>query len=399
MKLNNLPRADVNEVGVTGTDSFARPGNISIMHVTNGLGNGGAEGVLARLCLNDRVNSHLVVSLSGPGKYAEVLRDGGVSVAVLGIRGSWSFLRGLCRLISLGIRYRPRVIQSWMPHSDLLSSVLRLFIPSAKLVWSIRHSTYPKDSSKITTRMIVRFLALISSFAPSQIVSCSEAGVQAHMEFGYEASKFLVIPNGADLSYFQPRNWSAVNPRPPAKTPEVRFAMLGRYHPQKDHITFLKAIQIARRNISGFTVKIAGIEPASARVLLTQSCSFLGIADVVSILGEVKNPAGFLGEHDFLVSSSSSGEGFPNVIIEAMASEVIPISTDVGDAKAIIGDTGRVVPPRSPDALADALRWATVLSNGERVEMARAARRRVGEVFSQERMISSYQDLYASLQA
>ena len=384
-------------LGAKGAQEPKPSKNTLVMHVTNGLGNGGAEGVLARLCLNDSANSHFVVSLTGPGKYGEILVAHGIELEMLHIRGLWSAFIGYFRLLVLTLQRRPSVIQSWMPHSDLVASLIRLFVPSSKLVWSIRHGTYEKGSSKKSTRAVVRALAFLSPFAPSKIVSCSEVGVETHIAMGYQPKKFSVIANGTDLDFFSPILREAEGQKPPAKILETSFAALGRFHPQKDHATLLHALYLLERDGFKFKAEIAGIEPLSARVILEKLCNELCLSEAVSIRGAVDNPAEFFMDKDYLVSSSNSGEGFPNVIAEAMACGVPAISTDVGDARLIIGGTGWVVPPRDPGALFEALREACQVSQTVRTRFANSARSRISDSFSLGKMVRAYQSLYDSL--
>lgn len=93
---------------------------------------------------------------------------------------------------------------------------------------------------------------------------------------------------------------------------------------------------------------------------------------------------------------SSLGESFPNVIAEAMACGTPCVTTDVGDAALIVGDTGWVVPPRDPTALADAIADAIgALSDKDQWARRRAsARLRIQEKFSVETMCSAYRNLW-----
>ena len=97
---------------------------------------------------------------------------------------------------------------------------------------------------------------------------------------------------------------------------------------------------------------------------------------------------------DIACSSSAWGEGFSNAIGEAMASGLPCVVTDVGDSAIIVGDTGRVVPPRDPDALAAAL--SSLLST-DRVALGSAARRRIENNYSLGAVVSQYENFYRSL--
>jgi glycosyltransferase involved in cell wall biosynthesis len=100
---------------------------------------------------------------------------------------------------------------------------------------------------------------------------------------------------------------------------------------------------------------------------------------------------------DFVVSSSRFGEGFSNVLAEGMACGLPAVATDVGDAKLIVGDTGIVVPPESPDALAAAIRRLAAESAPMRAERGSKARARIVENFAMPHAVQRYVDLYESL--
>jgi glycosyltransferase involved in cell wall biosynthesis len=98
-----------------------------------------------------------------------------------------------------------------------------------------------------------------------------------------------------------------------------------------------------------------------------------------------------------VVSSSRFGEGFSNVLAEGMACGLPAVATDVGDAKLIVGDTGFVVPPENPDALAAAIRRLAGESAIARAERGNRARARIVENFAMGHVIHRYVELYGSL--
>jgi glycosyltransferase involved in cell wall biosynthesis len=88
---------------------------------------------------------------------------------------------------------------------------------------------------------------------------------------------------------------------------------------------------------------------------------------------------------------SSRGEAFPNVVAEAMACATPCVVTDVGDAAVLVADTGWVVPPGDPIALAAGMQHAiTAVLEGGKDVLGGRARQRIGERFSLERMADSY---------
>ncbi|MBA3765753.1 MAG: glycosyltransferase, partial [Acidobacteria bacterium] len=100
---------------------------------------------------------------------------------------------------------------------------------------------------------------------------------------------------------------------------------------------------------------------------------------------------------DIASSSSSYGEGFPNVIGEAMSCAVPCVVTDVSDLPWVVGETGKVVPPRDAEALAGT--WAELIELGAegREALGAAARARVIQYFPLELVVAQYEDLYESV--
>jgi glycosyltransferase involved in cell wall biosynthesis len=174
--------------------------------------------------------------------------------------------------------------------------------------------------------------------------------------------------------------------------------MTARSDPMKDHSTFFRAAALlAGSGIAADFILIGrgsdrsmpAAQPYLADRLLGPRLHFLGERDDVQHL-----TAGF----DLATLSSAFGEGFPNVIAEAMACSVPVVSTDVGDARRILGEAGILVPPRDPPALAAA--WRELLAApSRRVAMGRAGRQRITETFGLDRMIDRYGQLYEQVRA
>jgi glycosyltransferase involved in cell wall biosynthesis len=100
---------------------------------------------------------------------------------------------------------------------------------------------------------------------------------------------------------------------------------------------------------------------------------------------------------DVLCLSSAFGEGFPNVLGEAMACGIPCVSTDVGDARSIVGDTGLIVPVRDPASLAHAIIDLIDRGPAARGHLGRAARERIEAEYSLPRIVEQYAALYSEL--
>jgi glycosyltransferase involved in cell wall biosynthesis len=121
-----------------------------------------------------------------------------------------------------------------------------------------------------------------------------------------------------------------------------------------------------------------------------------GLSDRVHLLGERADIARLTAALD-IATCSSYGESFPNVVGEAMACAVPCVVTDVGDAKHIVEDTGRIVSPKDAPALAAA--WQDLLELGPRgrQELGQRARDRIAAHYGLDNVVWQYEALYERL--
>ena len=130
----------------------------------------------------------------------------------------------------------------------------------------------------------------------------------------------------------------------------------------KDYPGFLHAAALLIRERPQVRFVLAGLGVDDKNRELTDLVHALELGDKVRMLGEVLPINALMSSLDIFCSSSAFGESFPNVLGEAMASGVACVTTDVGDSAAILSETGRVVPPKDPAALATACRTLVDLS-------------------------------------
>lgn len=368
-----------------------------VLHFITCLGDGGAQSCLAALCAFDTKCDHLVVSLSDHGKYGPLLEAKGVSVVSIGMKRGRVSLAGLWRMWRLVRRERPDTVQTWMYHADLLGGIIARLAGQRNIVWGIRHSTLVPSESARSTILVARLCAHLSRLVPRRIACCAEKAREVHSGIGYDSTRMVVIPNGYDLSVFRPdvqarqrlRRELSLSPSEPV------IGFVARFDPQKDHDNLLRALAVLHRQGECPVCLLVGTGLVTGNAALADRIVALGLRDRVRLLGRRNDIPAVMNALDLHVMSSAFGEAFPNVLSEAMACGTPCVSTDVGDAAAIVGFTGQIVPPRDPQALAAAIAQMLLEHDcPEWPERCEAARRRVSDHYSIEKMVESYQDVW-----
>lgn len=370
----------------------------TILHIISGLNNGGAEGVLYRLCKYDKKYQHIVVSMMDEGKYGPLLREAGVVMYCLNMPQGRVTFSGLWHLFKFIRQHKPDVVQTWMYHADLIGGVVARLAGVRNVFWNIRHTTLEPGKSKKSTILIAKLCAYLSSFIPKGIVFCAQEAVRVHSELGYKASKMTVIGNGYDLAIFNPNDDLSLRFKTELniKTNTALLGMVGRFNPQKDHFGLLTALSIIKDRPSHFKVALIGRDLNSSNSGLNDQIKNLGLEENLLLLDQRIDVPAVMNGLDIHVLSSSS-EGFPNVLAEAMACGTPCVTTDVGDAALIVGDTGWVVQPKDPQVLANAMLEAMEeQQNNPQAWQVRkqACRERIVNNFSIEKMIEGYHQVW-----
>jgi glycosyltransferase involved in cell wall biosynthesis len=374
------------------------PGALKVVHLITGLRVGGAEMMLYKLlsATDPARFRSVVVSLTDGGPVAERIAGLGVPVHSLGMPPGAPTLAGARALLRLLARERPHVLQTWMYHADLLGLLAGRALGVPRIAWNLRCSNLGERSR--LTRWTIRAGAWLSR-GPNVVVVNSEAGRAFHASLGYRPRRWAVIPNGFDLERFAPNPGARASVRAELGVgPDTPLlGLVCRHDPMKGHDTFLRAAAALAATGPEVHFVLAGRDVTPANPVLATLLAGHPAGSTLHLLGERADVPRLLAALDVATSSSSYGEGFSNVIGEAMACAVPCAVTDVGDAASVVGDTGMVVPPRDPAALAEAWRRLLCLGPDGRRRLGEAARQRVGHCYSLAAVVCQYEELYLSL--
>jgi glycosyltransferase involved in cell wall biosynthesis len=376
------------------------PTRVKVAYVITTLDVGGAEGQLALLTEGlDRTRFEiLVVTLGDESVLTQRLRHAGIKVTVLRLRTAAGrhALRvpsAVWRLLREIRRFRPFIVHGVLMHGCLLGGFAARFQRVPVFIASRRGLADLKTRSRVLLAVeswVNRFTRIV--VANSEAVR-QDAIQSEHLPPG----KVCVIHNGIDVTGYARVPDEAVRADLHLRDGDPVIGVNANFIRYKGHVPFFHAFaQLVAEHPRAVALLIGDgpergrCEALSRELRLGHAVRFLGTrADVPRLMSVV----------DFVVHPSLS-EGFPNAILEAMASGKPVVATDVGgSAEAVVeGVTGFVVPPGIDEALLAPMR---ILARDvtRRQTMGAAARQRVLSEFALDKMIRRYECLYEAVLA
>ena len=359
-----------------------------IAYVIGELGEGGVEYQLHELLrhLDRRRFAPGVFVLASGGWWVEPIRALGVPVEEIPRRGP-ADLRRLAPLRTALRRFAPHVLHTilWSGNSYGRLAALGLAIP---VVIAAERVVMPHRAWQV---VVERALDRVTD---AYLVNCEAIAAWQVERKRLPREKIEVIPNGIDLGRLPPFSLDRRRARLAAGLQRDRrlVAGVGRLDAQKDFPTFLRAAAMIAAEFPDVDFLVVG--DGEERAALEALARRLGLGARVGFSGLRHDVPRLLAAADVLALTSIY-EGFPNVVLEAMATGAVAVATDVGGCRELVtsGETGLLVPPRAPAAVAAAvgrvLRDSTLARR-----LATTARQRVEGAFSVDVMARRTMDAY-----
>ena len=384
---------------------LTQPRRIRVVFVLTALTLGGAEMMLWKLLSRidrERFDPYIVGLSARSDSMLDRFREIDVPCELLGMRprldAAWRVLH-LARALRT---IRPHIVQGWLYHANVAATIAAAVTRiKAPVLWNIR-GTLPSPAEKNwRSSLVIRLSGLLSS-SPTRIINNSFASAAEHEQrLGYPKRTCIVLANGFDTDLFCPstearnamRGELGISPH------ALVVGLVGRYHQMKDHPNFLRAAAALKSTHPDACFLLAGTGVDSGNAVLNELLASLGLSRRVKLLGRRHDMHRVTAALDIACSASAYGEGFPNVIGEAMSCAIPCAVTDVGDSARIVADTGKVVAPCEPHALARAIAELADLGSEARHALGIRARERIVQHFSLDAIVRQYEEVYARLHA
>ncbi len=371
---------------------------MKVLYVITGLAYGGAETQIVRLAtsLKARGWEVKIVSLTPPKAYMPELEAAGIQVVSLGILSKFPYPRPIMRLAQLVRTWRPQIVHSFMVQANLIIRFIRLMTPIPVLICSARNIIESRNSDG-SARFRELFYRLTDPLC-DLTTQVSQAGLIRYVRVrAVPPHKIRYIPNGVDMEHFYP-------------DPDLRkrlqrdlglqnifvWLAIGRFDLQKDYPNMLQALAHIIQERPEILLLIVGDGPLRSE--MEDLAQTLGLWENVRFLGIRRDVKELMNVANAYIMSSTF-EGMANVLLEAGASGLPIVATDVGGNREVVlnGETGILVPPQDPVALAGAMVYLMDLPERERQRIGMNGHQYIKAAYSLDRVVELWEALYKEL--
>ena len=361
---------------------------VSVIHLITELDRGGAQMALCRLLRHtDRQQyaSHILCLYNGDKVVAQQIRQLGIPVTDLSMSAPWR-LDALWRLYRILRKERPSILHCWMFHANMIGRLVGR-LAGVPIVITARRNVEIGGPRREQIKRYTRHL-------DDAVIAVCELARQVEIErTGVAPDKVVTVYNGIDLpASTSPARATPLNSELGLPPEAVVVICVSRLHPQKGHDDLLAAWR-----------RVTAVHPNAHLLIVGDGERRAELAKLAAgqanthFTGQRNDVPDLMALSDLLVLPSL-WEGLPNVVLEAMGAGLPVVATAVGGTPELVinHETGLLVPPRDPDALAQAI--LTLLRDPDLARrMGQNGRRRVAEQFTIERMTEQTEALYNRL--
>lgn len=295
---------------------------------------------------------------------------------------------------------KPEIVHTWLYISDLIGGIASYMAGRHKIIWSIRQTNISYSQNNLHTYILIRICGFFSRYIPAKIISCSKIAADNHVRNGlYSSSKIVTIPNGYDTEIYKFSSQKRLTFRDRlglVNDENKLVAFIGRYDIQKgvdNFIEIAKKISLEMEAVR-FVLIGAGCHPDNTElVTLLQDAAIL---QKTYLMGPSKDIVELMSGIDIVVIPSR-GEGFPNVLAEAMSCSVPVVTTNVGEIPIILENIQVCYNPGENDLMAVKVMQILVLDPAKLEILKAKLRNRITNRYKLDYVINQYLDIYLKL--
>jgi len=394
-----MQRAESSSGGISRTDGkqSTSSARADICYLTNQLEPAGAPNVVLDLVQNTDERIDFTICFFGSDDTLQTeFEAAGAQVVDFGAQTDHPQFdpRSIVPMVQFFRRNSFDILHCHLPYSQSLGRIVGALS-------DVEHVVSTQHNVRSNYFLVERGVEQVTRPLDSATVAVSD-GVRESFESGERgpfasSDRWQTIHNGLDVESFR-RNLSEADPdavREKLDLDDERiYVSVGRYVSVKAQADLIRAMAAGVPNLENAHLLIVGWGPLESA--LKETATELGVSDRVTVTGFADNVYDYYAVADAFVSSSTK-EGLPIAQLEAMAAELPIVATAIPGVEEVItdGETGLLVPPESPDALASAM--GDLASAKRRSALGTRALKRVRNEFTIQQMVRDHLALYGDL--